>query len=185
MVVSDLLSLPDNTSLNGYTLPDGTNLIDYLSKISPDLNVPGLMVKDIKVYHLNNPDEGVFTTEIIEVKKEEPPQQTPIHPETVAAIASPDKRELRLRQVIGGLFSFVLAFTILAFTSVVVMVCIERKELPSATLAGIIILPTMMVTWYYMGIINRERRDILSAVVGDKINSSVIADVISAVKNRR
>ena len=103
----------------------------------------------------------------------------------VPATAKPDKYEIRSRRLIGAMFAMVLAFTILVFTSVVAVVCIDKKELPSATLAGIIILPTMMVTWYYMGIINRERRDILSAVVGDKINSSVIADVVNALRNRR
>lgn len=145
-------------------------------------------MKELKDYFNSRPDDEhksiLLAKEIIEPAKAEPTPPPVIHPEAINAIAKPDRHERIIRQVIGGLFSFVLAFTILAFTAVVVLVCVEKKELPSATLAGIIILPTMMVTWYYMGIINRERRDILSAVVGDKINSSVIADVITAVRKR-
>jgi len=198
MTLNELLSLPDDTVLGNYVDKDGISLADRAHLFAPAIHPEIATVKDLREYLDSHPDDDNKTiwlemeiAPLPEQGKEEPVNdQTDktvpgIHPEVIGAIAKPDKYEVRSRRLVGAMFAMVLAFTILIFTSVVAVVCIDRKELPSATLAGIIILPTMMVTWYYMGIINRERRDILSAVVGDKINSSVVADVITALRSRR
>lgn len=205
MLLSELLVLPDETQLSDYVDGEGNSLSMRAHLFAPAIPPIGSTVKDLRDYIAAHPDDNnkaiwlqleiapVDASEIehpepdvAEPEVDTPPQPTPvIHPEVINEIAKPDKYEIRSRRLIGAMFAMVLAFTILVFTSVVAVVCIDKKELPSATLAGIIILPTMMVTWYYMGIINRERRDILSAVVGDKINSSVIADVVNALRNRR
>lgn len=105
--------------------------------------------------------------------------------EDLKAIGTLSPRESIGRLIVGSLFCLVMAFTIITFTIGITLVAIHRMEFPSTTLCAVIVLPTMYVAWFYMGIINKERRDILSALVGSKISPSVITSIIDAIKKPR
>lgn len=102
--------------------------------------------------------------------------------EDLKAISSLSPRESNGRFFIGALFCLVMAFTIIIFTMVIAMVAVKRMEFPSTTLCAVIVLPTMYVAWFYMGIINKERRDILSALVGSKISPGAITAIVDAIR---
>lgn len=188
ILVSDMLTSPDNLGIGSMkAVPSQESLRALLIR-------SGLVIADDKVVtvkvlrdFLNSmtdetAKDGIMRTELDErVPIPSPPT---IDPAAIKHIATPDRKEQFSRQLIGGMYSMVLAFTIIAFTSTVVIVSIDTKTFPSTMLAAVIIIPTMMVAWYYMGIINKERRDLLSAVVGDKVNPTMVGEIIDVVRNR-
>lgn len=196
MILSDLLSLPDEQPLSTYNLKEEGSVESFLRTLAPAITVETLTVKDLRDYLAAHPDNDHkslwLEKEIVEVKEKtedssEPVNEAPkppLSPEQLDSIAKPDRMEKITRQLVGGLYSLVLAYTILTFTTVIAMVAFDKKEFPSATLSAIIIVPTMMVAWYYMGIINRERRDILSALAGDKVNFSNLSSILEIFKKK-
>lgn len=196
MILSDLLSLPDEQLLSTYNLKEEGSVESFLRTLAPAITAETLTVKDLRDYLTEHPDNDHkslwLEKEVVEVKEKtedssEPVNEVPkppLSPEQLDSIAKPDRMEKITRQLVGGLYSLVLAYTILTFTTVIAMVAFDKKEFPSATLSAIIIVPTMMVAWYYMGIINRERRDILSALAGDKVNFSNLSSILEIFKKK-
>lgn len=99
-------------------------------------------------------------------------------------IAAP-RRENYGRIFIGALFCIIMAFSILTFTGAIAIVSIKKMEFPPTGLCGIIVIASGYIAWFYMGIINKERRDILSALVGNKLDSGMIGNIIDVIKSRR
>lgn len=195
MIISDILDSDETIPLTYYAVTDTSTLNDFFRTLAPGYVGDNPTIKDLKEFLSTRPDDEhkfIWLNQEISEINSDPAQAdstinsaSSIDPEQLNNLAKPDRMERITRQIVGGLYSIVMAFTIVIFTSVVAIVAIDKKEFPSATLVAIIIVPTMMVAWYYMGIINRERRDILSAIAGDKINSSVIGGIIDVVMKRR
>lgn len=149
---------------------------------------PQTLLKDIPGLLAELPPETadrLRATELtVEVTAEVPPEDTTSIPgvEDLKAITAISPREGNGRMIIGSLFCLVMAFTIIVFTMIIAMVAVHRMEFPSTTLTAVIVLPTMYVAWFYMGIINKERRDILSALVGSKISPSAVVALVEAIR---
>lgn len=99
-------------------------------------------------------------------------------------LTEPSAGERMARNWMGVLMCMVMAGCNIAITAATVIVAIARKEFPSTMLVATVIIPTMCIAWYYMGIINKERRDILSAVFGDNLKNGTIGEIVSVVRNR-
>ncbi|URG14240.1 hypothetical protein [Pectobacterium phage vB_ParM-25] len=99
-------------------------------------------------------------------------------------LTEPSPGERMARNWMGVLMCLVMAGCNIAITAATVIVSIARKEFPSTMLVATVIIPTMCIAWYYMGIINKERRDILSAVFGDNLKNGTIGEIVSVVRNR-
>lgn len=99
-------------------------------------------------------------------------------------LTEPSPGERMARNWMGVLMCLVMAGCNIAITAAAVIVSIARKEFPSTMLVATVIIPTMCIAWYYMGIINKERRDILSAVFGDNLKNGTIGEIVSVVRNR-
>lgn len=187
ITVGELIQSPDTLEVQSLNLIGLGNIYDTMKGDGYEGPGTPVTVLDLKTFldTLNDDDKVRWNALIVDYTPVVVPSTPVIDPDQLQALAKPDKTERISRQLIGGLFCLVMAFTILVLTSTVAIVSIDKKEFPSTTLVATIVIPSMMVAWYYMGIINKERKDILSAVLGDKVNSSTLADVIVAFKNRR
>lgn len=76
-------------------------------------------------------------------------------------------REAKTRATIGRIMCIVLAVMTLMYTATICWVSIERKEFPDWFLVLVVVGPVLGIGWQYMGLINKERRDLLSVVLGD------------------
>lgn len=186
--IQELANFPETFSIVDLKVAGIGSLVDQLSAEGFD-GGEAPTVKELKTF-LNNIEEGDEKDRWLQLQVDASPPAAPgasptIDPAAIKDLATPDKTEKFSRQIIGALFCLVAAFTLLVFTVTIAIVAIDRKEFPPTGLSLTIVGSSMMVTWYCMGIINKERRDMLSAVVGDKINSSTLGDVITAIRTRR
>lgn len=90
-------------------------------------------------------------------------------PNTVPPLTvSPEyQREAKVRAVIGVTMCVVLAVMALMFAATICWVSIDRKEFPDWFLVLVVVGPVMGIGWLFMGLINKERRDLMSVVLGD------------------
>lgn len=99
------------------------------------------------------------------------------------------QREARVRAVIGVTMCAVLGLMALMFTATICWVAIDRKEFPDWFLVLVVVGPVMGIGWLFMGLINKERRDLLSVVLGDSQASGgvlgTIFDVLAARRGNR
>lgn len=149
-----------------------------------DIFTPDTPIKDIPALLNTLTQDQSDQLRQVDIRLDSATPTTPGTPgvEDLKAISSLSPRESNGRFFIGALFCLVMAFTIIVFTMVIALVAVKRMEFPSTTLCAVIVLPTMYVAWFYMGIINKERRDILSALVGTKISPGAIAAIIDAIR---
>lgn len=96
------------------------------------------------------------------------------------------QREARIRAVIGVTMCAVLGIMALMFTATICWVALERKEFPDMFLILVVVGPVMGIGWLFMGLINKERRDLLSVVLGDnQAGGGVLGTVIDVLASRR
>ena len=96
------------------------------------------------------------------------------------------QREARIRAVIGIVMCVVLGLTTLAAMGTVCAVAVMDKTFPDILLIAVILFPTTCIAWQFMGLINKERRDVLSVVLGDNPNSSgILGTVLDVLAARR
>ena len=77
------------------------------------------------------------------------------------------QREARIRAVIGVTMCIVLGVMALMSSATICWVSVDRKEFPDWFLVLVVVGPVMAIGWQFMGLINKERRDVLSVVLGD------------------
>ena len=96
------------------------------------------------------------------------------------------QREARIRAVIGMVMCVVLGLTTLMAMVTVCAVAVLDKAFPDLMLIAVILFPTTCIAWQFMGLINKERRDVLSVVLGDnQSNGGVLGTVLDVLAARR
>lgn len=89
------------------------------------------------------------------------------------------------RDRVGRRVTYAMVICCMAIISVICYVSIVNKQFPDAFLSVITVGFLAMIGWFYMGLINKERRDILSVLVGEKVDNGIVESIFNAVINRR
>lgn len=187
MKVSELLAMkPGTLGVTGVLLTDGRLLI----KVLDDFDGVEVAVGRVSINMVNNllpklseEDQDAFMS--LEVDENTTEDVTPLEPPTLH-LSPGYEREAALRARMGFMMCVVLAIAVLAITASVCAVSLYRKEFPDVMLIAVILCPVMAIAWLFMGLINKERSDILSAVLGSSGgNTTVFGTVLDALASRK
>jgi hypothetical protein len=188
MKVSELLAMrPVTLGVTGVLLTDGRALVTVLDEFNEVELSPGrVSIANVSEALLKlSPEarEAFLALEVAEDTVEEAPALTP-----PSITLSPEyQREAKQRASIGFIMCLVLAIETLALTGVISYVAVVRKEFPDWLLISVISFPVWALSWFFMGLINKERADVVSAVLGiDRSNQpGMMASILEVILNRR
>lgn len=89
------------------------------------------------------------------------------------------------REKIGIIVSVILMIACMLFTVQICWVGYLNRTFPDIMLVIVVLFPLTALAWFYMGLINKERRDVLSAIVGDSGQEGILTTILSALAARR
>lgn len=188
MKVSELLAMrPGTLGVTGVLLTDGRALVTVLDEYEEVDVSPGrvsiAMVNEALMKLSPEHREAFLDLDISEDTVEEAPALTP----PTITLSPEYQREAKQRASIGFIMCLVLAIETLALTGVISFVAIARKEFPDWLLISVISFPVWALSWFFMGLINKERADVVSAVLGiDRSNQpGMVASILEVLLNRR
>jgi hypothetical protein len=188
MKVSELLAMrPVTLGVTGVLLTDGRALVTVLDEFNEVELSPGrVSIANVSEALLKlSPEarEAFLALEVAEDTVEEAPALTP----PTLTLSPEYQREAKQRASIGFIMCLVLAIETLALTGVISYVAVVRKEFPDWLLISVISFPVWALSWFFMGLINKERADVVSAVLGiDRSNQpGMMASILEVILNRR
>lgn len=198
MKLSDLITNHENITLGDLGSKQCTCLLSLFDKAKIPLNIS----PETKLCQLTDLFKGLtddqrnnaLNLDIPDNVMSPAPQTTGIADSQVSltkqaadlkSIIAAPRRENYGRIYIGALFCIIMAFTIITFVAAIVIVAIKKMEFPPTGLSCVLVISSGYIAWFYMGIINKERRDILTALVGNKLDSGMIGNIIDIIKRPR